>query len=286
MKRRDFHKSALSLGACSLAATQSHTIHGANDRVRIAILGCGVRGSSHISDLLRLQDPAVEISHVCDVWSRAREQAAARIENNKGKAPAAVSNYEEVLSSSEVDAVIIATPDFQHARMLREAAEAGKDAYCEKPMATDLKEAVAAVDAVREHKRVVQVGTQWRSDPHFVACAKAIQSGVLGRITRIAIAQNFHEPRWRKPYNDVQKQDVDWDRFQMHAPAHDFDPKRFKRWYLYQEYTNGLPGLWMSHFLNLVLLWKKRTPPESPPAGQSISGRGWTMDFRHLQCDS
>lgn len=251
MQRRTFSKMAISMSAFG-AASASRNALGANDRVRVAVLGCGVRGIQLINDLAACRDLGAEVSHVCDVWKPARERAVAHTEDRFGHPASALINYEDALSDAEVDAVVIATPDFSHARILREALDAGKDAYCEKPMAVDLAEGVAAVDAARQRQRVVQVGTQWRSDGAFIACAQAAHSGVLGRVTRLAISQNFMEPRWRKSYDDVRQEDIDWGRFLLHAPQQPFDPARFKRWYLFRDFTNGLPGLWMSHYYNLV----------------------------------
>ena len=259
MKRRDFNQSAMLLGTVGFTAIQASASDQANDCIRIAILGCGVRGSGMINEIASCKKIGVEISHVCDVWKPTRERAAASAEKAMGKKPAMSTDYREILADPSVDAVAIATPDFGHARILKEAAEAGKDAYCEKPMAIDIGEANLAVDAVRANKRVVQCGTQWRSDPNYVGCVEAAHSGILGRITRIAISQNFNQPRWRKDYNMVQKDDVDWDNFQLHRSKKEFDAKEFRRWYLYRRYTNGLPGLWMSHYLNLVA-WLMRDP--------------------------
>ncbi len=248
MKRRTVIQS----GALSALALQVPRAASANDTLRLAVLGCGVRGMQHINDIHACSELNVEIGAVCDVWKPTLEKAAAKVHDNQDSPPKTYDNYEEVLADPSIDAVVIATPDFGHAKILKEAADAGKDAYCEKPMAIDFDEAIAAVDAVREKKRVVQVGTQWRSDGRFIACAEAAQSGELGKITRVSISQNFNQPRWRKPYDDVKQADVEWDNFQMHRPKKAFDPKRFKRWYLYRDYTNGLPGLWMSHYYNLI----------------------------------
>lgn len=260
----------LALGGVVIPGFQAVFSAGANDRIRLAILGCGVRGMDLIGDVAVCKKLGVEISHVCDVWKNARDAAVGKVEKVQGTAPKAVVDYQEVLSSPDVDAVAIATPDFGHAKILKEAAEAGKDAYVEKPMAVDLKEAREAVDAVRANKRVVQAGTQWRSDGNFIGCAKVAHSGILGRVTRIAIAQNFHEPRWRKDYSMVREEDVHWEQFQLHRPQKPFSAKRFRRWYLYRDYTNGLPGLWMSHYLNLVAWYMQDMFPETAVASANV----------------
>ncbi len=254
MKRREFSKTTAAAGVLTVTGMNALQSMGANDRIRVGIIGCGVRGGSHISMIMgcRKQGLNVEISHICDVWSVHRNQAVEAIQKQQGKAPIAVVDYKEILSCDDVDAITIATPDHTHSRIMKEAAEAGKDIYVEKPMAIDLKGACESVDAAKKNGRVVQAGTQWRSDPNYIGCAETIQSGVLGKITRAAISQNFIQPRWRKDYSSVKKEDVDWPRFIMDAPKRPFDAKRLRRWYLYRDYSNGLPGLWMSHYLNFV----------------------------------
>jgi len=281
VKRRDFHRTAIAMGAWGLTAAQAASVQGANDRIRVAVIGCGVRGSQHIPDILECRKMGVEISHVCDVWRGAREAAAAAVKKGQDTPVQAVEDYRSILSSPETGAVVIATPDFSHAKILKEAAEAGKDAYCEKPMAVNLQEALAAVDAVRANRRVVQSGTQYSSDGNFIACANAVQSGVLGKITRIAISQNFNEPRWRKDYDDVREQDVNWPLFELHHGAHPFSAKKFRRWYLYRDYTNGLPGLWMSHFLNAVAWFMQDLFPAQ--AACSAAVLRWGDDGRETE---
>lgn len=269
MKRREFNKSILAMGTAAFPVIQAIPSKAGGERIRVAIIGCGVRGSQHISEIAPCKELNVEISHVCDVWQPAREQAAKRVEELMDNKPKQVIDYTDILKDPAVDAVTIATPDIGHAQILKEAAEAGKDVYCEKPMAIDLEEANQAVDAVRANKRVVQCGTQWHSDPNYAGCAKVAHSGVLGKITRIAISQNFHEPRWRKEFSTVKEQDVNWDLFQMKRVEGPFSAQKFKRWYLYRDYTNGLPGLWMSHYLNLVA-WLMKDPI---PATAVASGK-------------
>jgi predicted dehydrogenase len=99
---------------------------------------------------------------------------------------------------------------------------------------------------------VVEIGTQRRSDGRLMAAARLVRAGALGRITRVEFSVNFQEPRWRRDYHQVAEGDVDWKRFLMHRPARPFDARRFREWQLFREYTNGIAGLWMCHFIDLV----------------------------------
>src|SRR5438445_7870052 len=104
---------------------------------------------------------------------------------------------DELLTRKDIDAVVISTADFQHAPILKLVAEAGKDAYCEKPMGNVLEDAKAARDAVLARNIVVQIGTQHRSEPYQIATKQLIDSGALGEVTKVEIVWNYHGPRWR-----------------------------------------------------------------------------------------
>ena len=120
-----------------------------------------------------------------------------------------------MLALKDLDAVVISTPDFQHAHHLKMAVEAGKDVYCEKPMANDLDAAKAARDAVRASKSIVQIGTQHRSEPYQIAAKKVIDGGALGQVTKVEIVWNYHGPRWRgRPeVKQIREEDTDWRRW-------------------------------------------------------------------------
>jgi len=241
--RRSFASAVLS-GSLARATAPS-------GRIGVAIIGTGNRGLAHLRDLAKLAD-RVALTAVCDVYRPNREQAAQRAAKTWGASPYETADYREVLARRDVDAVIIATPDFSHSRILQHAVEAGKDAYCEKPMGTVFAEAKAAYLAVKKSKQVVQIGTQRRSEGAYVAAARLVQSGMLGPITRIDVSVNFQEPRWRRDYSQVKPEDVAWGPFLMHLPPRAFDARRWREWQLFGDYTNGIAGLWMSHFSDVV----------------------------------
>jgi len=241
--RRSFASAVLS-GSLARATAPS-------GRIGVAIIGTGNRGLAHLRDLAKLAD-RVALTAVCDVYRPNREQAAQRAAKTWGASPYETADYREVLARRDVDAVIIATPAFSHSRILQHAVEAGKDAYCEKPMGTVFAEAKAAYLAVKKSKQVVQIGTQRRSEGAYVAAARLVQSGMLGPITRIDASVNFQEPRWRRDYSQVKPEDVAWGPFLMHLPPRAFDARRWREWQLFGDYTNGIAGLWMSHFSDVV----------------------------------
>jgi predicted dehydrogenase len=181
---------------------------------------------------------------------------------------------------------VIATPDFGHAPILIEALRAGKDVYVEKPMALDVAEANQALDLAREAKRVVQAGTQYRSHGGYTAAARTLATGILGTIHRIHAAAHFNHARWARPCDDCQQTDVDWDAYLFNRPRRAFDPRLLRRWQLYREFTNGLAGLWMSHYVDAVhLLTGAQYPARAVALGGTYvwkDGREHTDTFHTL----
>ena len=163
-------------------------------------------------------------------------------------------HMEDLLALKDVDAVIISTADFQHAPMLKMAVEAGKDAYCEKPMANVLEEAKAARDAVRSRKQIVQIGTQHRSEPYQIAAKESIQHGELGDVSKVEIVWNYHGPRWRgrAEVNQIREEDTDWKKWLLNKPYRPFDPRAYFEFRLYKDFSSGIPDQWMSHGIDLV----------------------------------
>lgn len=244
------------------------SVLGANDRVQIGLIGAGGRGGNHIADIAKLRDLNVTIAGICDVWRVSREKSAAAVEKAFGAKPRTTTDYRELLSWRDIDAVVIATPDFSHPMVLKAAVEAGKDAYVEKPFGTTFPEVKAAYLAAKNSNRIVQVGTQRRSDGLFMAAAKVVQAGALGKVTRVEMNVAFQHPRWRRPDERIDPADVDWKAFQMDRITKGFDARLLREWQLFPETTNGIPGLWMSHFIDLIP-WYLNAPY---PAGAVSNG--------------
>lgn len=253
--RRTFVKQTAA-GATGLLAAQSFapgSVLGANERIRIASIGCGGRGGYLWTVAQGLAEPQnVTVVGVCDVWKKNLDKNAALIKEKTGKQPFTTQRYRDILQNEDVDAVIIATPDFAHSPILAEAARTGKHAYCEKPMATNMKDANAAVDAVKESGITCQVGTQRRSHPVQQNGKKIVESGILGKISEIECFYNRNTPSWARDYSDVREEDVDWAQYQMNLPKRRFDPRRYRCWHLFKDFTNGLPGLLGSHVIDMV----------------------------------
>src|SRR5215467_4689900 len=248
--------SAALIGAAVVPKAVSYAkILGANDRISLAHVGPGDRGQE-LAWIISQHKAThnVEMTAVCDLWSVHRERAVKQNTNYYGRAPRAFQCLEDVLALTDVDAVVISTPEHSHSPILKMAAQSGKDAYVEKPMGNVLAEAKAARDAVKQHNRIVQVGTQHRSEPYPQAAHKIVQSGALGDVSKVEIVWNYHGPRWRgRPESSqIREQDTDWRKWLLTKSYRPFDPKVYCEFRLYRDFSSGIPDQWMSHATDLV----------------------------------
>ncbi len=190
LTRRDFlsRTSAQAAGwtfaATALSAASYRRVLGANERIRMALIGCGGRG---VGVLGLMMDQGADVTWVCDVHPDRRAQAARSVADKVGHPPKATAHLRDVLDSPDVDAVLIATPDHWHALATIQACRAGKDVYVEKPHSHNLWESRMMIRAARKYNRIVQVGTQNRSGPYNQAAKAYIDSGKLGSIHLVKV---------------------------------------------------------------------------------------------------
>jgi predicted dehydrogenase len=259
--RREFLKTVGAAGAATLmaprgldAATGRRSL-GANDRIRIGIIGCGSRGIGTEMASVREHAAAenLEVVAVYDPWRPASEEAAGKAREWFGTSARQCRSCDELLDLAEVDAVFIASPDHWHAAQLEAAVKAGKHVYVEKPMANEIGELNRAYKAAKASGVVIQVGTQLRSTPMAMGCRELLKSGTLGRISRIEQVRNGDKPYWYeylKP--DVRAVDLDWKAFTKGRTKKLFDPILYSGWYGYWEFSQGPVPQWGVHFLDLV----------------------------------
>lgn len=270
LTRREFittSAAGLAVGALSVSPAAARIV-GANDRLSIGIIGAGGQGRGQMSAIVGLADSMnAEITAVCDVWKVSMDAAVAMVQKKWNREPRKFTNYHDLLALSDIDAVVIATPDFHHSRILAQAVRAGKDAYCEKPMASEFKDAKEALHATLETGRIVQIGTQRRSDGRHKAGAEFIRSGALGKISRVEAAWNDCGPRWRKNVSDCKAEDVDWKMFLEGKKDRPFDPHLIREWQLYRDFSIGTIGLLGSHMIDVVHWFMDDPLPISAVAG-------------------
>jgi len=268
--RRDFLKAGagaagVAMGMAALGPLAGRVL-GANDRVRIGVVGVGARARDLMAECAKLcPELNMEMVASCDIWNRAREEGAARIEKLTGRRAIQCRNLEEICERKDIDALIIATADFQHALHAAYAVRAGKDVYVEKPLANNLRHAKEVVKAVRETGQILQVGTQRRSEGSWPAAAQFIASGALGKITYIEQAWNHFGQRWLRGdvEKEIQEKDTDWKRFLLDKPYRPWNAHYYREFRLYWPFSSGIPCQWLSHTIDAIQWIMGDTYPKS-----------------------
>jgi predicted dehydrogenase len=276
--RREFLKAgsaALAATAFASSARSYAAIVGANDRVRVGVVGCGdrMKGGDLPAFKANAKDMNFQIVAVSDIWNRRRDEGAAFIEKLLGNPVDPVRNNEELYARKDVDAVIIATADFQHAYHGIEAVEAGRDAYVEKPTAHTMSDARKFRAAVHKTGKIVQVGTQRRSTPSYMKAAEYIKSGAFGDIVMVEMTWNVNQPgRWRRP--DVvpllKQEDTDWKRYLLNRTMVPFDARKYLEFRLFWPYSSGIPDQWLVHQIDTVHWFTGLPHPRSCVANGGI----------------
>jgi predicted dehydrogenase len=245
-RRKFLQISAAALTAAAAKPLFGEGIQGANDRVRMAIIGTGNRGGRVFDSLVRNKDcqflAAAEVNKAkLDSWMNASRQTFnLKVEGD----------YRRILDRKDIDAVLIATPDHWHSQQLVDAISAGKDVYVEKPASNTVPRINAMLDAYKKGKQVVQVGTHQRSWDHFMDAKKFLDGGSLGTITHVVIVQPGSYARAKEPEAPVPA-GLDWEGFQGPAPRKPFKPSRlgFRAWY---DYGGGLVADWGAHHVDVA----------------------------------
>jgi predicted dehydrogenase len=235
------------------AATRRRSV-GANERIRIGVVGCGDRGrNAHMKGLYKhLKETNFEIVALADPWRLAREQANTLVKEWFGRDAQQFGSYRGLLECKELDAVTIASCDLHHTAHLEAVAKAGLHIYCEKPLAVEFEDLVRAVDAGRVAGTVIQIGTQIRSLPSIVGARDLFRTGVFGKISRVEECRNAERPYWYHYLKEVRAEDVDWKEFLHGLPDRPFRSDIWSGWYGHYEFSRGpIPNLG-AHFIDLV----------------------------------
>ncbi len=267
LHRRDFLKAgAAGAAALSLTAASASRVYGANERIRIGFLGTGGRCQAHIAIInkLKKENKGVEPVAVCDVWDGNEEVQKG---GGRGLYPSAkkcglsaddkqhvTKDYRRVLDLKDVDVVVVAAPDHWHAKMCLDAAHAGKDVYCEKPMTKTIAEAQEIARVMRELNRVMTVGVQSMADPRWHEAHKLITAGKIGHVAQAQTSyyRNSAVGQWRyyKLTKDMTPHTIDWPMFLGHnfeifrdeplGPKIPFDRAVYGQWRCYWPFGGGM----------------------------------------------
>src|SRR5205823_2308674 len=260
--RRSFlQATALSTGTLSFGGLSPLRVLGANDRIRIGVIGVGGMGSGHLNSLVKRKEADnIEVPAVCDVY-RKRVNRAKAVCNGEG-----YMDYRKLLEREDIDAVLIATPDHWHSKITIDALEAGKHVYCEKPMTHTVEQAIQTRDAVRKHKKVVQIGPNGTGNDSFWKARQAIKEGRIGKATWAHASYNrnqrncaFNFPIDPNAGPDKDGDDyIDWDMWLGHkwglAPKIPWNPNHFFQFRKYFPYNGGVATDLLYHKLAPLLI--------------------------------
>ncbi len=267
-RRRFISNSAKVAAAMGLAGQFPQSLYGqlnrhANDTLVVGLIGAKGMGFANLKAFLN--EPNVSCAAICDVDANVLEERAAEVEKLTGKKPDTYKDFRTLIDRKDIDAVIIGTPDHWHCLPMVYACEAGKDVYCEKPLANTIEEANLMVKAARKYDRIVQVGQWQRSDPHWQNAVEFVHSGKLGRIRTVKVWAYIG---WmnRLPVQPDQPapEGVDYNMWLGPAPERPFNPNRFHfnfRWYW--DYAGGLMTDWGVHLLDYALYGMQAYTPKS-----------------------
>jgi len=281
LSRRRFIKSiglasaGMMLGGLDMKAKSYKRIIGANDRVNVGIIGYSDRARNSLIPCFLEHNKKLnfEIIGVSDIWNLRRNQGVDQLKKRTNNDIRAYRNNEELYADKNIDAVIIATADFQHATHAIEAAQSGKDAYIEKPFAETMEDNRRALAAIKKSGIVVQIGSQRRSGANYQAANEYIRSGKFGDIVMCEMSWNVNQPdRWRRPelVKLCKEEDLDWLRFLVNRPYEDFDPRKYLEYRLFWPYSSGIPGQWMAHQIDTVHWFTGLNYPRSVVANGGI----------------
>ncbi len=253
-------------------ARDAARVVGANDRIRIGMIGVGIMGTGHLRAFARQQatDKDIEIAAVSDVYKRHRDRAKAitKLEDKD-----IVIDYREVLQRRDIDCVLIATPDHWHAQMAIDAFAAGKDVYLQKPITLTVDESAQVIAAAKKYNRVLQVGSQFLSDARWHKVRELIGEGAIGEVLwgQTTYSRNSVVGEWNYYVDEeATPETIDWTRWLGSAKKRPFSAERYFRWRKYWEYSNGIASDLFYHRVGPMLFAMGATYPTRVSGGGGI----------------
>ena len=271
-RRRDF-LAGIARGAAALTAASYMRVLGANDRVRLGLIGAGERGRYVMG--VFVETGQVDVGAVCDIYPRMIDAA-------KDKAPRAATfaDHRKLLEMKELDAVLVGVPDHWHAGVAIDALNAGKDVYVEKPLTLRIEEGPPIVRAARVNNRICQVGLQQRSGAHYIeAKRKYMDTNALGKITLVRTWWHGNTYHLRRAPASLQTQpsNLDWARFLGPLKWRDWDPQQYYNWRAYLDFGGGQVTDLFTHWVDVAHMFMGQ---EIPTSGVAAGGVYYYKDGR------
>jgi predicted dehydrogenase len=262
--RREFlRKSAATMAGAATAALptivsprvfSSPQTAAPSDRIRLGFIGVGNRGGQNVGSFLKMLD-RVDIVALCDVDSSHLGETQKRVEGITRKKVATFGDYRKLLDDKGIDAVVVSTPDHWHALTTIDACRAGKDVYCEKPLTLTIAEGQAMVAAARNNSRIVQTGSQQRSDDRFRRGCELVRSGRIGKIHTVRVGISGVNFGKKKPIADSKTPppELDYNFWLGPAPYHVYEAKRVHyNFRFFWDYSGGQMTNWGAHHLDIA----------------------------------
>ncbi len=249
--RRQFLTQSASVAATAFAAPWiiPSSAFGANERIVTGHIGVGGQGNSNLGAFLKLASPAA----VCDVDKSHLAKTVARVEKETQKTCEGVGDYRKLLDRKDLDVIVISTPDHWHALTAIHACQAGKDVYCEKPLSLTILEGRKMVEAARKHERIVQTGSQQRSDARFRQACELVRNGRIGKLERVMVGlpnSNFDGP----PVPDSDPpEELDYDMWLGPAPQRPYNKNRVHyKFRFFWDYSGGQMTNFGAHHIDIA----------------------------------
>ncbi len=240
---------------------------GPNDKIRVGSIGMGIMGINDANTALKV--PGVELVAVADLYSGRRE----RSKELYGKNIQTTADYREIIQRKDIDAVIIATADFWHARISMEALNAGKAVYCEKPMVREIKEGLPVIEAWQKSKKTMQIGSQRVSSLAVIKAGEAIRGGAIGQLSMITANFDRQSALGAWEYTmptDASALTVDWKRYISGMKDEPYDPKKFFWWRNYRVFGTGVAGDLFVHLVSGInVIMDSKGPEKIYASGQT-----------------
>ncbi len=234
-------------GAGSAAPRQEPKPAAASDQITLGFIGTGGMGSGLLSTFKKFPD--VRVAAVCDVHEPHRMKAA----HSAGRPVDVYGDFRRVLDRKDLDAVVVATPDHWHAIIAISACQAGKDVYCEKPLAHRIAEGQAMVKAAEKHKRVTQMGNLIHAGENYHRVVEIVRSGALGKISKAIVCIAADRSGLGRPADSAPPAGCDYDFWLGPAPKRPFNPNRFTfNWRYFWDYGGGILTDFCCHIVDLV----------------------------------
>lgn len=250
---------------------------GANNKINMGWIATGGRGYYLLQRAYAGNKSSVNVTAVCDTYAPNLARGKDLVATTEGKAPKTFVDYKELLADKSIDAVVIATPEHLHHRMLLDALAAGKHVYVEKPLAHTMEECFEIMKVGAKSKSVVQVGTQNRSNSLYQMARTMIQQGLIGDCHYVRAfwyrnALPSGAAAWRYPIPaEANEQNADWKRFLGPAQQRAFQRERYFQWRLYWDYSSGIATDLMVHQTDVTAYVLNRSFPASLVASGGIN---------------